>query len=63
MRVLLPAKYNSARAPAPLVVESQLKGSGLVLVVDDEEVVRATARSALQRYGYEVLVAENGQAG
>jgi CheY-like chemotaxis protein len=33
------------------------------LVVDDEDVVRATAKLVLQRYGYEVLVAENGQAG
>ena len=63
MKVLLPAKDNSARAPALNLVDSPLEGSGLVLVVDDEDVVRATAKLALQRYGYEVLVAENGQAG
>ncbi|MEX2261187.1 MAG: response regulator [Bryobacteraceae bacterium] len=30
-------------------------------MVDDEEIVRRMAKSALQRYGYAVLVAENGQ--
>jgi PAS domain S-box-containing protein len=32
-----------------------------ILVVDDEEIVRRTARTALHRYGYTVLLAENGQ--
>jgi CheY-like chemotaxis protein len=36
--------------------------SGAVLVVDDEEIVRETAREALERYGYEVLMAESGPA-
>lgn len=34
-----------------------------MLVVDDEETVRRTAKTALQRYGYSVLLAENGQDG
>ncbi|HWD98560.1 MAG TPA: response regulator, partial [Bryobacteraceae bacterium] len=37
------------------------RGTGTILVVDDEEVVRRTATSALQRYGYTVLTAENGR--
>jgi PAS domain S-box-containing protein len=32
-----------------------------VLVVDDEEIVRRTTRSVLERKGYRVLLAENGQ--
>jgi len=36
-------------------------GSGTILVVDDEPVVSRTARLALQRYGYTVLTAHNGQ--
>lgn len=32
-----------------------------VLVVDDEEVVRGTAQAALQRAGYSVVTAVNGQ--
>jgi CheY-like chemotaxis protein len=35
--------------------------AGVVLVVDDEDIVRNLARVALQRRGYTVLTAENGQ--
>ena len=41
----------------------ELTGEGTVLIVDDEEIVRRTARTALERYGYSVLLAENGQQG
>jgi CheY-like chemotaxis protein len=34
-----------------------------VLVIDDEEVVRNTARATLTRYGYRVLLANNGREG
>jgi len=40
-----------------------VRGSGTVLVIDDENIVRQLARSVLERHGFEVLVAENGQAG
>jgi CheY-like chemotaxis protein len=35
----------------------------LILVVDDEEVVRRTARTALELHGYRVLLAESGAEG
>lgn len=38
-----------------------LQGEGLILVVDDEEVMRQTAKSILIECGYTVLLAENGQ--
>jgi PAS domain S-box-containing protein len=42
-------------------VNVDLRGSGLILVVDDEPMVRDLARAVLERYGYSVLTAENGQ--
>jgi PAS domain S-box-containing protein len=36
---------------------------GTILVVDDEKVVRNTAQQSLERYGCEVLLAENGALG
>ena len=60
-KVLLPAagtggERDEAREP------NDLAGAGVVLVVDDEPIVRQTAKSALQRYGYTVLLAEDGQS-
>lgn len=40
-----------------------LKGSGTILVIDDEEIVRRTAKATLERFGYDVVVAEDGQQG
>jgi CheY-like chemotaxis protein len=48
-------------APATTAAGEDLTGTGTVLVVDDEEVVRQTAKMALQRYGYKVLLAEDGR--
>ncbi len=39
----------------------ELRGTGTILVVDDEEVVRSIARNVLQSYGYEVLLAGDGR--
>ncbi|MBI3450627.1 MAG: PAS domain S-box protein [Acidobacteria bacterium] len=38
-----------------------VRGSGLVLVVDDEEPVRSVATAYLKHLGYEVLTAANGE--
>jgi CheY-like chemotaxis protein len=38
-------------------------GSGTILVIDDEDTVRNVARIALERCGYQVLAAEDGQNG
>jgi len=38
-------------------------GKGLILIVDDEEMIRRTVKTILERTGYEVMVAENGEKG
>jgi CheY-like chemotaxis protein len=62
-RVLLPAMKPSPSGddPPPLKHRAaDLRGHGTVLVVDDEQLVRQVARQALERCGYEVLLAESG---
>ena len=60
--VYLPANGASKGAEAVAVGETVLpRGHGeLVLVVDDEERMRAVVQSTLEQFGYRVLLAANG---
>jgi PAS domain S-box-containing protein len=58
-RVLLPASATTVE-PADSRSSLDIHGSGTILVVDDEQLVLAVARSALERVGYDILVAESG---
>jgi CheY-like chemotaxis protein len=63
-KVLLPyadAPVESA-PPQPFGVGAW-RGSGVILVVDDEEAVRTVARRILERFGFEVITAADGQEG
>ncbi|MBZ5582569.1 MAG: PAS domain S-box protein [Acidobacteriia bacterium] len=62
-RVLFPAFAGARHKLAIESAAGPLQGMETVLVVDDEEIVRKTARNALQMYGYTVLAARDGQEG
>jgi DNA-binding NtrC family response regulator len=59
-KVLLPASEGAIKGVASSP-QTELRGVGTILVVDDEEVVRKVAKAALELYGYTVIVAEDGQ--
>jgi len=60
--VVLPA--STAVTPAAAAVEPvELRGSGHILVVDDEDLVRNLAKFTLERYGYTTELASNGEEG
>jgi PAS domain S-box-containing protein len=59
-KVLLPAIEQPKATPAR-DTDQVLTGAGAILVVDDEQIVRRTAKAMLERYGYTVVLAENGQ--
>ncbi len=61
--ILIPATAACQRPGRKKALSSELRGEGVVLVIDDEDVVRKAAKSALERFGYEVLLAEDGSEG
>jgi signal transduction histidine kinase len=63
-KLFFPAIARQRPAPAPVATPvSGTTWSGTVLVIDDEPVVRQMTRYALERMGFLVEVAENGESG
>ena len=54
------AKSPKARAPAK-PAENELWGSGTILLVEDEHMVRTVTERGLTRHGYKVMSASNGE--
>jgi PAS domain S-box-containing protein len=62
-RIYLPLSSASQTIDVSPPLSAPACGNGRILVIDDEDVIRATAKGMLERLGYEVLLAENGKEG
>jgi two-component system cell cycle sensor histidine kinase/response regulator CckA len=58
-RIYLPADKSLVREV--ISVDKELRGSGTVLVVDDESLVLTMADTILSDFGYKIITASNGQ--
>jgi len=61
--VYLPVLHAAGTRNGDEPVMEVRRGSGLILVVDDEEIIRQTARAILEECGYTVVLAHNGEEG
>jgi CheY-like chemotaxis protein len=60
-KVLFPASLRAEAAPMPgSAVRTVYEGKGTVLLVDDDESVRAVGRKMLERIGFTVVTAADG---
>jgi signal transduction histidine kinase/CheY-like chemotaxis protein len=60
-RVLLPASVATVGAAGSARQDTLARGTGLVVLVDDEDAVRGLARRVLERSGYQVIEATSGE--
>jgi PAS domain S-box-containing protein len=58
--VVFPSARESKKGRAPVAVEDRFSGTGTLLVVDDEPLVRNVARVLLESAGFDVVEAANG---
>jgi CheY-like chemotaxis protein len=62
--ILLPVLEESPEVSKDRTIkETMPRGTGTILVVDDEEIIRETAKGILELCGYNVLVAKDGEKG
>ncbi|MFH0980997.1 MAG: response regulator [Planctomycetota bacterium] len=64
-RVILPAADSPEAVPEPLaeIPTTLVTGSGTILVIDDEPIVRTVAAAILERSGFTVVAAPDGTEG
>jgi PAS domain S-box-containing protein len=61
--IYLPVLKSIALEKQPAINEAIHHGQGVILVIDDEEVMRQTAQSILEECGYKVMLASDGREG
>jgi CheY-like chemotaxis protein len=59
-KILLPCSYEESTTVQ--INPDVVTGSGIILLVDDEELIRVTGKLMLEEMGYTVLLAENGRS-
>lgn len=59
--ILLPLVDSEGVESADAIESEEIRGTGCVLVVDDEPMMRTTAEAYLEHLGYEVILAKDGQ--
>jgi CheY-like chemotaxis protein len=60
LKIYLPRVDKTSELPEPGAAPAEIfRGSETVLLVEDDEMVRALAQAILERYGYTVLAARN----
>ncbi len=63
-KMLLPAEVQVEALPLPTAAEpAPWRGSGSILVIDDEESIRALTRHMLMQMGFDVATASDGREG
>jgi len=62
-RVLLSVAGHVPSQIAEDAIAEDLRGAGTVLLIDDEALIRSFTKSALEQYGYEALLAQDGREG
>ena len=57
-----PVSEKRARVSRPSLAPVEVKGTETILLVEDEEPIRLLAATALERYGYKILAASDGNS-
>ncbi|MEX2529919.1 MAG: ATP-binding protein [Gemmatimonadota bacterium] len=60
-RLYFPVAKDRVAAPQPAPVEEPVGGTETILLVEDEDAIRTSARRILERFGYTVLDAADGE--
>ncbi len=61
VRLYFPVAKDRIAAPEPEPVDEPVRGTETILLVEDEDSIRTSARRILERFGYTVLEAADGE--